>query len=65
MNQRIHIVLGDGVTVHDVERALAHTGLVLSSTVTPNVYTIEHQKCRLPPTAFNFTLPAMLRRQAE
>jgi hypothetical protein len=65
MTQRVHIVLGDGVTVPDVERALVHTGLTLSSTGLPNVYTIERAKHRLPPSAFNLTLPAMLRRQAD
>ena len=65
MSQRYYIVLGEGVTIPDVERALAHTGLTLSSTVSPVVFTIDHEKCRLPPTAFDYTLPAMLRRQAE
>jgi hypothetical protein len=65
VSQRYYIVLGEGVTIPDVERALAHTGLTLSSTVSPQVFTIDHKKCRLPPTAFNFTLPAMVRRQAD
>ena len=65
MSQRFYIVLGEGVTIPDVERALVHTGLVLSSTVSPQVFTIDHEKCRLPPSAYDFTLPAMLRRQAD
>jgi hypothetical protein len=62
---RTSIVLGVGVTVRDLERALIHTGLTLSSTVTPNVYTIDHAKQRLPSSAFDFSLPAMVRRQAD
>lgn len=65
MNSRPHIVLGVGVTVHDIERALANTGLTISSTMSPNVFTIEHAKQRLPLSAFDFTLPAMVRRQAD
>lgn len=64
MNARTSIILGVGVTVRDVERALAHTGLTLSSTVTPNVYLIDHAKLRLP-TAEDCIRPAMLRRQAD
>jgi hypothetical protein len=65
MTQRIAIMLADGVTAQDVERALVYTGLTLSSTVTPNVFTIDHVKQRLPLTAYDFTLPAMLRREAD
>lgn len=65
MTQRYYIVLGDGVSIPDVERALLHTGLTLSSTMSPHVFTIDHAKRLLPPSAFNFTLPAMVRRQAD
>jgi hypothetical protein len=65
VNPRVAIMLGDGVTVQDVERAFLHTGLSLSSTVSPQVFTIDHVKCRLPPTAYDFATPALLRRQAD
>jgi hypothetical protein len=65
VNARTSIILGVGVTVRDLERALMHTGLTLSSTLTPHVYTIDHAKQRLPLTAFDFSLPAMVRRQAD
>jgi hypothetical protein len=65
MNQRIHIVLGDGVTVQDIERALVHTGLTICSTVAPHVYTIEHAKQRLPLAAYDHLLSAFHRRQAD
>jgi len=65
MNQRVHIVLGDGVTAHDVERALLHTGLTICSTVTPNVFTIDHAKRELPLDAQDHLLSAFHRRQAD
>lgn len=65
MTQRTAILLGEGVSIPDVERALLHTGLTLSSTVTPNLYTIDHAKCQLPFAMYEFTLPAMVRRQAD
>ena len=65
MTQRIAIMLGAGVTAQDLERALVHTGLTLSSTVTPNVFTIEHARRELPLSVYDFTTPAFLRRQAD
>lgn len=65
MTQRVMILLGDSVTARDVERALVHTGLTLSSTVTPNVYTIGHAKQRLPLDAYDHLLSAFHRRQAD
>jgi hypothetical protein len=64
MNSRTYIVLGVGVTPQDIERALLHTGLAISSTVTPNIFTIDHAKRRLP-SVYDATLPAMVRRQAD
>lgn len=50
MTQRTAIVLAHGVTLNDVKRALAYSGLSVLSTVTPNLYTIDRAKRRLPPT---------------
>lgn len=65
MTQRYYIVLGDGVSIPDVERALLHTGLTLSSTMSPHVFTIDHAKRLLPPSAYDYALPAFLRKQAN
>ena len=57
------IVLSDGLTIQDVIRALRYSGIGISNTHDPHIFRADRLPSALP--AYDYTIPALLRRQAE